>query len=99
MPEAGCTTVLLLDRPSPVRKKPVNSQRPTPKPQTAVCLRVGVWALSRSVLDVLNGQNPYKRVKFLRSVQDVYARPEGGQEILPSSEAEPHARRSEAEPR
>jgi hypothetical protein len=50
-------------------------------------------------LDVLNGQNPYERVRFSRPVRDVYARPEGGQSNTATSEAEPHARRSEAEPR
>ena len=28
--------------------------------------------------DVLNGQNPYERIKLLRYVQDVYARPRAG---------------------
>ena len=44
--------------------------------------RYGSWVeYMRSQPDGLNGQNPYERVKFLQSVQDVYARPEGGQEI------------------
>jgi hypothetical protein len=50
-------------------------------------------------LDVLNGQNPYKRGKFSRSVQDVYARLEGGQSSTALARRSPHARWSEAEPR
>jgi hypothetical protein len=58
--------------------------------------RSGIYVAGK--LDVLNGQIPCNRVKF-EAIQDVYARAERGQRNVATSEAEPHARRSEAQPR